>query len=304
MESGSKKTGLKILLGLLALVVVLTISAVVIASKKLTPEQVRTIVIEQIEKALPGASVSLGKIDYSLGTSIQFDLNNLDIKLKKKTKTDLLSLQQAQLKVPILAILLNGGTVSLSVNRPKVKYQEFRKSNNWELATKGPVKSSKKKTTKTQRKKSKNKTNTGKKETGSGEQDKKLPEFLVKSKINIALNEIELDYRLKDKTKGNLVVDRFLIKDLNRASSTAFEVASKFSQKAGGKSISLEALLIGQVELHEFLKTGVLKLSSLLKIKNLSVEGVLNNFPTINTNIKLTLNKDKSATVQSSVDIP
>ncbi len=291
---------------LITLVIVAFLFAGVIfyASKKITPEEVRRIAVESLQKAFPGAEVSLGKIDYRLGTAIKFNIAELSLKLKKrKTGNELMSISSLDLRVPVWSIITGGGVITLSINKPEFSYSEFSKdSSNWKKALGAN------KVSDVSKVQAEVKTKDKKKSLGNskGKQKDKvtIPAFLTASKINMRLENTVVNYKLLNGTSGTVDIDRFLIKDLNLQASTAFELATNINLKnADGSAISFKSLVIGQIDLKEFIEQKDLSSSMVVTIQDLKVPGIPSSVPMIKTNLKFVLKKNGNILLEQSTKV-
>ena len=164
----------------------------------------------------------------------------------------MISVDQLVVKVPFWAILTGGGQVEIKLDAPQMNYQEFAEGNNWTYAMGG------KKTPeelKADEKKAEEKAQDNKDDNGSSAAS--ALGIFGKSKINVKLSDVSVKYGLRDNSKGELKVSRFLIKGLNFESSTAFEVAStaNFIMKDQSK-VSFDTLAIGQFNISDLIKNG------------------------------------------------
>jgi hypothetical protein len=117
-----------------------------------------------------------------------------------------------------------------------------------------------------------------------------------RSKINVKLSDVDFKYSLRDNSKGEIKISRFLIKGLNFESSTAFEVASnaKFTMK-DQSIVAFDTIVIGEFNLADLLKNGSATSLVIVKVNNISKTGLEWKFPEITTNIHLLNLKIKSA---------
>ncbi len=276
-----------IALSLLILVLILFGGAIFYASQKINPQEVRKISLKILKEQFPGADVQLGEIDYSLGTSIRLTIADLSLKtlLKHNEKEDLLALKNIGIKIPLWAILTGGGTVQVDLESPEAFYRQHSdKSNNWSMAMGGGATKAQPKVGSISDKKV-----VGKKSEESQVAEMAIPAFLLRSKINFSFRKIKLSYHLLSKQKGDVLVDRFLIKDLNLEKSTAFELSSAINLEDQGAMASFKVLAIGQIHLEQFIKSKILKTNVLLKISDVSHPLLPVKLPTFKNNIYVEL---------------
>lgn len=243
------------------------------ASTKINPEEIRKMTIAGIEKSMPGATATLGKIDYSLGFNIKIEFQDLKIILKEDQSL-LTAVKDFHFKLPIWAIITNGGTVDLSVSKPEMVYTEYApKVNNWGKAF-GPQMA------KQEDKKDEVKANEGTKG------DIEVPAFISKSKINVRVTDVDVKYKLADGSNGELKVNRFLLKDLNLTSTTAFEVETDImATMKDGKKFASHSLVIGQMNLNEFIKEKKIDTTIVVEVNNTSMTGVTHKIPDIKSKV-------------------
>ncbi len=252
------------------------------AAQRFRPEDVRLYAIKAISDIFPGAKVSIGKIDYSIGTSIKFKLLDLDLKLKnKKGKgAELSKLKDLDIKIPIWSLITGGGRFEINIKRPVINYYEFaKKKSNWVIALGKNTKVTQSQTKKKKRKKG----SKIKKDDGSVT----IPPFLYNSKLNIKLEDVNFFYRLSDGSKGHLDLSRFIVKNLNLTEPTAFELALSFnSSTQKKKGPSLDVQLIGQTNLGDFLDNQKLSSSMVLTISKIKGVSGIKDVPNLKINLK------------------
>ena len=210
-----------------------------IVQSKLNRNEIRKLAIENIEKALPGATAQIKTVDYSFGTSVVISLEGFELTLKKN-KNRLVELGRLDIKIPLWSIITSGGNVDIIAENPKIYYHKTASTDNWTLAL--PKESSQ----------SKNETEAG--DRPVKEVKIKLPSFLEKSKVNIKIYDIDLFYALSKESKGQVKVSKFLVKNIGLKGSSAFEVVSDVNLDIEkGKAFTTSFQLIGDVELKQVL---------------------------------------------------
>ncbi len=270
---------LKILGLVFVLFVILLGGAIYYASTKLTPEEIKKIAITETEKVFPGAVVKLDDIKVSMGLNFKILLANYQIALKDKPESnELLKVGELQVKIPFWAILTGGGIVEIKLDSPQIKYQEMDETNNWSKALGSKSEEEKKED--------------AAKEENNKDAEKVNVGFLAKSKVNIRLTNIAINYQLKSNSKGNVAVSKLVINGLNVESPTAFELASNVSTiNESNQETSFDLLVIGQIHLDEYLKSGNIPLDSVIKINQFSKEGMNFKVPEITTNLNVVMKK-------------
>jgi hypothetical protein len=251
------------------------------ASTKLRPEEIRKMTIEQAQKVFPRSEVNLQSVNIGWGLSFKVNLEKLSIKaIKENQKVEMMSVDQLVATVPLWAIITGRGVVDIKLDAPVMNYQEFAEGNNWTYAM-GELKTSESK---------KEEEAKAKKE---GLASSSVLGLFGKSKINVKLSDVAVKYSLRDLSKGEVKISRFLIKGLNFESSTAFEIASaaKFVMK-DQSVVAFDTLAIGEFNIADLLKDGSVSSVLIVKINNISKSGLEWKFPEITTNIDLLLKKD------------
>lgn len=269
--------GLKIVLGLVVFLVVVLSGALYFITTKINPEEIRKLVISSVSKALPGSSVALEKVEYGLGTSIKFKLQNLDLKLKDG-KTKLFNVKDIDVNIPIYAILTGGGTIDLTINNPQAYFREINPGiNNWSKALPKAIEN-------TQEKKA---------ETNTESKKLELPNFVDHSKVNIKINNIDLFYSPYLKKESKIIISKVNLKNLNLKSSNAFEIVSHVNYALDDeKTISTNLQVIGEVDLGTFLKEKKLNTTLVVDIKETKISGLDLKIPDIENKVKLTILED------------
>lgn len=277
-----KSNKLKILAIVLAVFVLLVGGVFYFASTKLRPEEIKKIAIAQTEKVFPKSEVSLQNVDISWGLNFKVTLEKFSIKaVKDNQKIEMMAVDQLVVKVPVWAILTGSGVVEVKLDAPLMNYHEFAEGNNWTYAMGGAKTPEEKKAEEEKKKKEE-----------AGGANSALGIF-GKSKINVKLSDVQVKYQLRDNSKGEIKVSRFLIKGLNFESSTAFEVAStaKFTMK-DNSVVGFDTIAIGEFNIADLIKNGSVSSVVIIKLNNISKTGLEWKFPEITTNIDLLLKKD------------
>lgn len=286
----SKKV--KIIGSVLALFVLLCVGLFFFVSSKIKPEEIKKLTIETIEKSLPGATASLGTIDYSLGFTVKLGFKDLMIKLKEKDQSEIVSVKEFQVKVPIWSIITNGGTIDVSLQNPHLSLVEYDKdSTNLKLAlgNKKPEEAKKESTAKSEEK---------------ATEELKLPQFVLNSKINVRVNDIALKMKKFDGSKTDLHFNRVLLKDINLKKSTAFEIESDLHLTSKeGQKIETNVLAIGQVNLNEYVEQNVINLSTLVNVTKTNISGMKHRIPDVKSQIKVLITKEGKISVDTETNV-
>ncbi|MCY4644247.1 MAG: hypothetical protein OXB88_06470 [Bacteriovoracales bacterium] len=275
------KGAIKYILASLILVTVVCSGIFYYISTNLSNEKIKASLISTLEDHIHGADVSIGRIDYRLGASIRFEIQDLNIKRKEiKPIHKLLFIRKATARIPIWSIFFKGATIDIAASSPQISYYKYKDgSNNW---TSKKKKSLNQKTKSPQKHQVRNRIS--------------LPVFLSKSKINIRSDDITIFYNTNDGTKGNLTISKFLIKNISLKEPIAFEIRSLIDIAiANERSFSGHLLLVGELDIPIFLREGLIKSKIDLRLTNNQLSGSTIPIPNIRSEIILSSKtKEKS----------
>ena len=250
------------------------------ASTKLRPDEIKKMAIEQTQKIFPKAEVTLQNVEIGWGLNFKINLQKFSITaVKDNVKTEMMSVDQLIVNIPIWAIISGSGLIEVKLDAPLINYAEFSPvGNNWTYAMASPS-------------------------SGPDEKKKEISEggsspttalgIFGKSKINFKLSDILVKYMLRDNSKGEVKVSRFLIKGLNFESSTAFEIASnaKFVMK-DNSAVGFDTIAIGEFNVADLINNGSVSSLIIVKVNNIFKTGLDWKFPEITTNVNFMLKKD------------
>jgi len=266
---------------------------------KLRPEAVKQIIIENVAKTLPGSSVTLGEVDIAIGLTSKISLKNFSLETKAK-KQPLFKVENFSVRVPFWAIISSSGRIEVVVENPITNYleggDEIHPSSNWSeaLGSSGPAQPVDQKTIET-------KASEGQPASGD-ELDSSVVEYLKKASVDFSVAHLDVHYGLRDGQKGNIKIEKFLIKNLNFESNTAFELASTFDLKLPAKeSATLELLVIGQFNLPEILLKKNIKSKVLVTVKNLTLKNA--NLKVAEIKQELDINISPESVINASFNI-
>lgn len=261
-------------------------------SNKLTPELINSETRKILEKTFPNADVKLGQIKLSLGLSAKFKLEKLDISYKNKK---MIFVENADLFVPFWTIFQGGGIVDLRLDNPIIGYYKIKDKDNWSLAM-GSKKKEKTKKASTKKKASST--------TSVSDANKlALPAFALNSKLNIKLKNSIVNYDLAVENKGQIVVNKFVLKELSLSAPTALELDSRFILNKGlPNEIDLDVLTIGEFNLANLVAEKDLDGVFETKIKKIKIKTLPYNIPDVKLSLLVKLDKLGSLKGQSKLE--
>lgn len=297
----SKSTKIKIILGFLIILIMAVVGGGFFISSKVSPDEIKNVTLENLKKTFPNSEFILENIDYSIGLSLKLNVNKFEVYSKRKTKRDVLKINDVKVSIPFWAILTGGGTIELSVDQPEIYfYQMNAKENNFTYAFKiadGQV-------VPTPPNKDLEETKKSNENPSSGEGEMKIANFFVKSSLNVKFTNIKVNYSLDKKQKGQVEVEKLLVKNLNFIESTSFELATILTSEIGQDKLSLNSLLIGDININEILRGKDFKSNLRLTVENFSFGDLIKDLPTINSDFKINIDsKSKKISANLNSDL-
>lgn len=263
------------------------------AYKKISPAEIKKFTTEQLQKTFPKATVEIGEIKLTPSFSFKLQVDKVKLTTQKDGRDiDLFSAQELRVKIPLWAALTGVGKIEVKLDKPAVNYTEFLPgdyANNWTYAM--DIKPG----VGTQENSS------DKKEAPAKEKGKiTLPGFVANIKADIRVYDILVDYFLKDGSKGQLILSRFLVKDISLKGQTAFELDSKFSfNMKNNQTFAFDTLVVGQLNLSEFIETEKLQTALMIQLTNINSSLLPKPLPDIKTDIKVSV--EKSGLIQGDL---
>lgn len=217
-------------------------------SKTLTPEKVRTVIVDLLQTEFPTAKVSVGSVNFNFSTSIEFVINTISV----EKDGPLFTLEDAKVKIPLWAILKGGGVVEFDVVGPSFNWRQIKESNNWQNAMK----------------------TTESAEVSKSEESQifeVLPAFLLTSRLNIKLRDTKVFYEFNKNEKGSLIINKLLVKELGFENPAAFEIDTRLEveNESLGNS-SAQILIIGETGLGRLIsekRLSLIAVATVTKIK-------------------------------------
>lgn len=258
------------------------------AYKKISPAEIKRLTVEQLQKTFPKAQVSIGEIKLTPSFSFKLQIDKVKLSAQKEgEEIALFSAQELKVKIPLWAAITGVGKIEVKLDKPAMNYAEFvggDYANNWTyamdakigapVAAAAPVAE---------------KADAPKKEASSIT----IPSFLSNIKADIRVYDIVVDYSLKDSSKGQVTLSRFLVKDINLKGQTAFELDSSFSfNMKNDQTFGLNTLVVGQVNLGEFIEKQKLTTSIVVQLTNIKSSLLPKPLPDIKTNLNVTVYKE------------
>lgn len=286
---------LKLIMVVLFVVVLGALSgAIYYASTLISPEEVRRLTLQKLEETFPNSKVELGELSFTIGTTFKFDLDELTISSPKKAPKPLFAVEDVHMKVPVWAILFGGGEIDVQVSSPEVFYKTLADQNNWSNAMRGPEA---------------HKTQENEQEQQEQEQESQssqaamiVPGFLMNGQLNLKVSDLKVHYQMEEQ-KGELDIAKFLIRNLNFDSSTAFEIDSHLSfELSESQKVSFDTLVIGQFNLGDYLNNKELPIMAVIKVNNLKTSMLARSLNEIKTDLKV-LVKEEEITGHIDIDL-
>ena len=287
-----KKSTMKIALVLALLFVILAGGLVFVASKKLNPQELRKLLIAQVETSLPNSKVEASEVDLSLGIfSSSLKLSKFQIDLKNSKQSPIFKVNNLSVRVPIWAIVFGGAKIVIDIEGPELNYIETKKSSNILALMKEDSKNSSHKSSSTVKNKV-DKSEKAKKDQSLDAKNLILPGFVASSNIDIKITNMKIAYKLKDSTTGKLLIERTLLKDLGLSTTTAFEIKSSIDLfENSEKSINLKLLVIGETKLQDFFNRDQVSLKSSIMLRDVKTSLLNRDIGSISIDSDLVITK-------------
>ncbi len=255
------------------------------AYKKISPAEIKRVATEQIQKAFPKATIEIGEIKLTPSFSFKLQVDKVKLATKKDGRDiDLFSAQELKVKIPLWAALTGTGRIEVKLDKPAMNYTEFQPgdyANNWTYAMdiKPAIGSTE--------------AQVEKKEEVKKEPTKiSLPGFLTNIKADIRVYDIAVDYALKDASRGQVTLSRFVVKDISLKGQTAFELESMLTFNMKNKqTFGFDTLVVGQVNLSDFIEKQELSTAIMIQLSNIKSSLLPKTLPDIKTDLKVNIDK-------------
>ena len=261
----------KVLISVFVIVSTLILASIYFVSTKLNSETIREVLVKTIEDNLYQTKATISEVDYSLGTSVQISVNDLKV-VSTQDKSKLLEFSQLKIQIPILAILTRGGVIDIVTNSPQLYLSKKGEFTNWQMALNQNLKKD---------------TDQSKKIKKKRTEKIELPSFVNKSKINLKVLDAQLFLNLDQQSKGTFKLDRFILKNINLVSTTAFEISSMIQYQISPESVfKSEIQVIGEMALNEFIEKSNLSSSMQFKVAKTSLSNLAIQIPMLRGKIQ------------------
>ena len=97
---------------------------------KINLVEIKRKIIETSELILPGSTLKIGNIEYSIGSALNLKLATFELTSKKSNET-LLFIEEVRVRVPILSIIASGGNIDVFAKNSDLKMVRTQKVTNW-----------------------------------------------------------------------------------------------------------------------------------------------------------------------------
>ena len=278
-----KKTMLKTGIFFLVIFSLFAGGVVYIAKEKLNPNELKVLLISEVQKIVPNANVKTSNVSLSLGLlRSSLNLNDFEISLNNEKNKPLFSVKNIEIKIPFWAIIFGGGKINLNIDKPLINYIEYEKLSNVEMAM--LVKDNKR----TKKDKPSEKTERNVKDHNN----LVFPGFIAASHLDVHIQNLNLNYSLRDKSSGTLKFEKLILKDLGLTTTTAFEVKSSVVlMKGHSNETSLNMLAIGETKLSDYLVDEKLKIRLAISLRNIRNPNLKREIGVLSVNTDLVLSK-------------
>ncbi|MBP9674133.1 MAG: hypothetical protein KBD63_03485 [Bacteriovoracaceae bacterium] len=273
---------LKIMLVLFLVFILFLGGALYYVSTKITPAEVKKLITEQATQVFPNAKVELKELDYRLGFSITFFIKNFSLVLKEGLwegeGQKLLSVESLEIKVPLWAILTEGGTVQIFTEKPLATYAIKQQKNNWQVAMGSKENSEAVVTVENSQKKS------------------SMPDFVLRSRVNLFIKEMQVSYIPEASEKMQLDVESFEIKNIGLNDKSNYALNMKLDLKQNKKTtVKFNTSLTGTLENAPLFERQDVITQFELVLKNIQAQALKTNIDELTTQADLKVIKGNSS---------
>ncbi len=254
--------------------------------KKINPDSLKNEIYSYVAKNYPNLDLSINNIDIGLGLTTDIELSEVILKNKgKDIPSELLSLKECNIKVPLLNILTGGGTVKVFLEKPTLSYILKDKKANWLEGLK-----------------KKEETTSNTKRINEQNEEKSLPSILANSQINAQF--LNLTIRHQDNKKLNIYeFDKFQLNDVGIKRPTAFNLVSKIKIDNEKTNIEFDLKSVGELNLRAFLEDKVIHLKAQSRIGNLYLGKRKILEEELISDAKISIRKNNTGTIETDLKI-
>lgn len=116
--------GVKLFLAFIVVFFSMIFSLSVAVNERINPEEISKFVKTTFKSFAPNTQVSVGKVDYSMGTMVRIYINEIGV---TKNNNQLLAIKKIVLKIPLLSTVFGNGTIKIKIEKPEVDktFQNF-----------------------------------------------------------------------------------------------------------------------------------------------------------------------------------
>jgi hypothetical protein len=263
----------KILIAITILAFVMITGTAVILKQKISPKELKKIALDYSAKNFPNAVVEIGDINMSLGLKVSFTVDKLSVSEKLNEKIlPALKLNGLEIVVPLWSIIVGEGNIEINLTKPDIHLVKNGEALNFVRLFKNPNQ---------ENVPAQNNNAANLKDSKTQDSvELELPAFLLNSTINLRVADANLNYSVEQQ-KGNIIIEKIILKNIGLKSQPAFEINSNFKLGAMNDVLTLNATLIGQIEMSKLLTEKVIGVESVLKVDNLRLENANRSLPDV-----------------------
>jgi hypothetical protein len=278
----------KIIVAILVVIGVLFGGLSYYISTQIKPEEIRQIIVKGINDALPGAEAQLKEVDYGIGASVKLYLNEFNLRSKANQKK-LVGFKEAEVKIPLLAILTGGGTITLKVDSPELNVRtKTYGGTNWDGVF--PEVDQVKNEVQDENKKEQNKIT--------------IPSFLKGTKIDVAINNTNLNLKQGINPESLIKVEKVRLKNLNLKDASAFEILTNVKYSLDKKTeFKTRIQIVGELNIAKFLEDKNLEVNVRTNLKNTSMTGLPLSVPDIKVIQKVSIDKEGVINLKNNINL-
>lgn len=278
-------------LKVIALAFAFLVGAVFIYSYyKLQSSELQKTIASEIENRLPGTSVRFGDFQYSLFPILDAKFDGF--KIIDANKKIITSINEIKIELPIWAVLFDKGTVKIKIKEAHFSLTELLKIQNIGQSSADL---------------NNNKENKSKKE------NKDLPGFLKRAKLNFLIENSQFTYEMNKQNDFTVKVKKIELKNASLSERFNFFIETDLIIKSKELSLNPSLKINGQLDVKDFLNHGEIICNTDFLLKNIEynkfkfkeLSGVLNaSLKEHNVGVRLDSSWGKSSLkLSANVDI-